>query len=34
MVEKINGSYTNVVGLPLCELVATLREFGALKGDA
>jgi septum formation protein len=34
MVEKINGSYTNVVGLPLCEVVATLREMGAFKGDA
>ena len=34
MVEKINGSYTNVVGLPLCELVAALRELEALQGDA
>lgn len=30
MVERINGSYTNVVGLPLCEVVAALRELGAL----
>jgi len=30
MVERIDGSYTNVVGLPLCEVVATLREMGAL----
>lgn len=31
MVEKINGSYTNVVGLPLCEVVESLREIGALE---
>jgi septum formation protein len=30
MVERIDGSYTNVVGLPLCEVVVTLREMGAL----
>jgi septum formation protein len=30
MVERIDGSYTNVVGLPLCEVVQTLREMGAL----
>jgi len=30
MVERIDGSYTNVVGLPLCEVVETLREVGAL----
>lgn len=28
MVERINGSYTNVVGLPLCEVVESLRGFG------
>lgn len=33
MVERIDGSYTNVVGLPLCEVVAALSEMGALKGD-
>jgi septum formation protein len=33
MVEKINGSYTNVVGLPLCEVVCVLREAGALDVD-
>lgn len=33
MVEKINGSYTNVVGLPLCEVVEVLRELGALETD-
>jgi septum formation protein len=32
MVEKINGSYTNVVGLPLCEVVTALQELGALPG--
>lgn len=32
MVQKIDGSYTNVVGLPLCEVVAALRNMGAL-GD-
>jgi septum formation protein len=30
MVIRINGSYTNVVGLPLCEVVEVLREMGAL----
>ena len=30
MVQKIEGSYTNVVGLPLCEVVAALRVIGAL----
>jgi septum formation protein len=30
MVQKIEGSYTNVVGLPLCEVVAALRVLGAL----
>lgn len=30
MVERINGSYTNVVGLPLCEVVGVLLELGAL----
>jgi len=30
MVARINGSYTNVVGLPLCEVVGVLREFGAI----
>ena len=27
MVQAINGSYTNVVGLPLCELHKTLASF-------
>ncbi|GAB7026950.1 Maf family nucleotide pyrophosphatase [Geotalea toluenoxydans] len=30
MVRKIDGSYSNVVGLPLCEVVETLRNMGAL----
>ena len=28
MVERIEGSYTNVVGLPLTETLALLRQFG------
>ena len=31
MVESISGSYTNVVGLPLCALIKALVEVGALK---
>ncbi len=30
MVERINGSYTNVVGLPICELIQVLREIRAI----
>ncbi|MCM0081921.1 Maf family nucleotide pyrophosphatase [Geomonas sp. Red32] len=30
MVQKIEGSYTNVVGLPLCEVVEQLRVMGAI----
>jgi len=30
MVERIDGSYTNVVGLPLCEVVESLLDVGAL----
>lgn len=30
MIRKIEGSYTNVVGLPLCEVVETLLKMGAI----
>jgi septum formation protein len=30
MVRGIEGSYTNVVGLPLCEVVEALRRFGGV----
>jgi septum formation protein len=30
MIESIHGSYTNVVGLPLCELIQTLSRLGAI----
>jgi septum formation protein len=28
IIEKIRGSYTNVVGLPMDETLAALRRFG------
>jgi len=31
MIESINGSYTNVVGLPVCELIQMLIRLGALR---
>lgn len=31
MVPNIEGSYTNVVGLPLCEVIAALEELGAIE---
>jgi len=31
LVRKINGSYTNVVGLPVCEVVEHLLEKGVIK---
>ena len=31
LVESISGSYSNVVGLPLCELVRTLLAHGVIK---
>ncbi len=34
MIPKIEGSYTNVVGLPLSEVVEMLRQMGALAGTA
>ncbi len=30
MIESIQGSYTNVVGLPLCELIQMLSRLGAV----
>jgi septum formation protein len=30
MIESIRGSYTNVVGLPLCELIQMLIRLGAI----
>ncbi len=30
MIESIQGSYTNVVGLPLCQLIQMLNRLGAL----
>jgi len=32
LVEAIAGSYTNVVGLPVCALIKALRSVGALEG--
>jgi septum formation protein len=31
MIESIHGSYTNVVGLPLCELIQMLSRLGAIR---
>jgi septum formation protein len=31
MVESIRGSYTNVVGLPVCELIQMLNRLGAIR---
>lgn len=31
MIPRIEGSYTNVVGLPLCEVIAALEELGAIE---
>jgi len=31
MIESIRGSYTNVVGLPLCELIQMLNRLGAIE---
>jgi len=31
LIREIHGSYTNVVGLPLCEVVEAMRRLGAAK---
>ncbi len=31
LIESINGSYTNVVGLPLCEVFQMLMQLGAIE---
>jgi septum formation protein len=31
LIQSIRGSYTNVVGLPMCELVGMMSRLGALK---
>ncbi len=31
LIKRINGSYTNVVGLPVCEVITTLLAIGVLK---
>jgi septum formation protein len=31
LVRRINGSYTNVVGLPVCEVIETLLQIGIVK---
>jgi len=30
MIKEIRGSYTNVVGLPLTEVIEALQELGAV----
>ncbi len=34
LVRRINGSYTNVVGLPVCEVIETLLKMGIMKMNA
>jgi septum formation protein len=31
MVREVHGSYTNVVGLPLCEVLEALRELNEVR---
>ncbi len=31
LVRRINGSYTNVVGLPVCEVIETLIHMGVVR---
>jgi septum formation protein len=35
LISEIRGSYTNVVGLPLCEVVEALKKLGLVdfKGE-
>ena len=33
-IEKIEGSYTNIVGLPVAQVLATLEKFAAHEKDA
>jgi septum formation protein len=30
-IKSIRGSYTNVIGLPLCEVLEELKSFGTIK---
>jgi predicted house-cleaning NTP pyrophosphatase (Maf/HAM1 superfamily) len=32
LVEGVTGSYSNVVGLPACELISDLTRLGLLAG--
>ena len=34
LVRRINGSYTNVVGLPVCEVIEALLKMGVVKMNA
>ncbi|WP_319410033.1 Maf family protein [uncultured Desulfosarcina sp.] len=34
LVRRINGSYTNVVGLPVCEVIETLIKIGVVSMNA
>lgn len=31
MIEKVFGSYTNVIGLPVCEVIDALKRLGAIR---
>ena len=31
MIEKVSGSHTNVIGLPVCEVVSALKSLGAIR---
>jgi septum formation protein len=31
MIRKIKGSYTNVIGLPICEVVEALERVGRVR---